>query len=870
MHGFAHLRIRIGGVLDAAALFDEVGDLLVDLFAAGRQQFPGDGIVDVIQHDPAQYPVSQRLHDVLAFFQGADFDAADRTAVRLVDDHVLRHVHQPPGEVSGVGGLEGRVRESLAPAVTGGEILEYRQSFLEIGQDGRFDVFAHLAYDFPLGLGHEAAHAAELAHLVQLAPRARSHHHVEGIEAVVRFGQRGLDDFVQLGPGMLPHVDHLVVPLALGNGVAFVLVLDGPYLVLGVPDQLFFFIGNDDVVDPGRQARERRVVKAQALDLVEQQAGAVIAQLPVDVGHHVPDGLVVEHLVLEADFRRQDLVEDDPADGRFDHLTVQAQLDEGVQVHEVVVVGEHDLGHVREQLAFTPATFEFLGQVVASEYDVFARRADRLSVLRIEDVVGGQHQHPRFDLGFEGHGDVHRHLVAVEVRVEGLAYEGVDADGLAFHEHGHESLDTQPVQGGRPVQQDRMVLYDFFEDVPDFGLLAFHDLLRALDRLHEALVFQPLYDKGLEEFQGDVLGQSALVDFQFGFHHDHGTAGVVHPFAEQVLAEPALLALEQIGKGLEGAVSVAAHGPGTPAVVEQRVHRLLQHPLLVAEYDVGRADLQQFLQPVVPIDDAPVQVVEIRSGEPAAFQGHERPQVGRDDRQHFHDHPFGPVAVGVRSIGIPESLDHFQPLQRVVLPLYRGFHPYPGPQFEGQLFDVDLGKQAAEGAGAHVRLEFMPRLLEIHEGFLVDDLALLVLGVSRVQHDVALVVNHSFQVPDRKVQQVADPAGRRFEIPDMAYRNGQLDVPEPFPPYLRLGDFHAAPVAYDAPVTDALVFPAVALPILHGAEGAFAEQAVAFRFERPVVDGFRFRHFPVGPSANRFGRGQLYPNRAAVLGLLVH
>jgi len=430
--------------------------------------------------------------------------------------------------------------------VAGGEVLEDRKPFLEVGQDGRLDVLADLSDDFPLGLGHEAAHAAQLSHLVQLAPRAGGHHHVEGIEAVVRFLERGLDDLVQLGPGVLPHVDHLVVALALGDGVALVLFLDGPHLGFRVTDHLRLLVGDDHVVDARGQARKGRVVETQPLDFVEEHARAVVPQLAVNGGHHVPDGRAVEHLVLEADLRRQDLVEDDPADGRFHHLALVAQLDDGMEIHEVVVEGEHHLGNAREDLALAPAARELLGQVVASQDDVLAGCADRLAVLRIEDVVRGQHQHPGLDLGLEGHGDVHRHLVAVEIGVEGFADERVDADGLAFHEHGHESLDTQPVQGGRPVQQDRVVLDDLLEDVPDLGLLAFHDLLRALDRLHEALVFQPLDDEGLEELQGDVLGQPALVDLELGFHHDDGTARVVHPLAEQVLAETPLLALEQV------------------------------------------------------------------------------------------------------------------------------------------------------------------------------------------------------------------------------------------------------------------------------------------------------------------------------------
>src|SRR5260370_140882 len=88
----------------------------------------------------------------------------------------------------------------------------------------------------------------------------------------------------------------------------------------------------------------------------------------------------------------------------------------------------------------------------------------------------------------------------------------------------------------------------------------------------------------------------------------------------------ALLALEHVGQRLERAVARTSHGPPTPAIVEQRVHGLLEHPLLVVHDDLGCTQVKQPLEPVVPVDDAPVQVVQVRGGEPAAVQLHHRPQ----------------------------------------------------------------------------------------------------------------------------------------------------------------------------------------------------------------------------------------------------
>ncbi len=130
-------------------------------------------------------------------------------------------------------------------------------------------------------------------------------------------------------------------------------------------------------------------------------------------------------------------------------------------------------------------------------------------------------------------------------------------------------------------------------------------------------LLQPVIDERLEQLQRHLLGQPALVQLQLGTDHDDRAAGVVHALAQQVLAEAALLALERVGERLQRAVVGAAQHAAAAAVVEQRVHRLLQHALLVAHDDVGGVQLHQLLQPVVAVDDAAVEIVQIarwRSG----------------------------------------------------------------------------------------------------------------------------------------------------------------------------------------------------------------------------------------------------------------
>ena len=89
-----------------------------------------------------------------------------------------------------------------------------------------------------------------------------------------------------------------------------------------------------------------------------------------------------------------------------------------------------------------------------------------------------------------------------------------------------------------------------------------------------------------------------------------------------------------------GAIAGAGDGAAMAAVVEQRVHGFLQHALFVADDDFRRLELEQVLQPVIAVDDAAIEIVQIGRRETSAFERHERTQVRRNHRQHVEDHPF--------------------------------------------------------------------------------------------------------------------------------------------------------------------------------------------------------------------------------------
>ncbi len=121
-------------------------------------------VLDLFQRNAAHDAVAERFHNFARFHDGLDEDSVERAAIEFGDDHVLRHIHQTAGEVTGIGRLQCGIRQPFTRAVRGDEVLQHVQPFAEIRGDGGLD-------DFARGLGHQAAHSGELADLL-FEPRA--------------------------------------------------------------------------------------------------------------------------------------------------------------------------------------------------------------------------------------------------------------------------------------------------------------------------------------------------------------------------------------------------------------------------------------------------------------------------------------------------------------------------------------------------------------------------------------------------------------------------------------------------------------------------------------------------------------------------
>ena len=158
-----------------------------------------------------------------------------------------------------------------------------------------------------------------------------------------------------------------------------------------------------------------------------------------------------------------------------------------------------------------------------------------------------------------------------------------------------------------------------------------------------------------------------------------------------------------------------------------------------------------------------------------------------------------------------------------------------GDQF---LFDL---LNALLGARFELRAPVLLFFLEIGERF----------GYGLFLHfadDVSGKVEDALKVARRNIEQLPQAAGRALEVPDVADRGSEFDVPHALAAHAGTGNFHAALVANDALVAVALVLAAIALIVFRRAENTFAEETVALRLERAVVDRLRLGYFAVGPT----------------------
>ena len=622
-------------------------------------------VVEILDEVSAHKALGQRLDNVLAFLDVIDLDTDLGAAVVLTDDNILRNVDQTTGQITRVGGTKGGVGKSLTGAAGGNEVFENVKTLAVVCTDRSFDRTSR-------GVGDKSAHTGKLTNLVHGASGSRIGHHVDGV-VFVKIVLKGGHNVVG---GLIPNFDDKAVTLVVAYETSLKVLGDFVDVFLGIGNELLLGGRNKCIADGDGYGTDGGIMITGGLDFIEHlggDGGAVNLDAAVDdLAEHTLAYLLGDGIALfvegKADFKvklvtldgsvhktevlRNGIVEDYIADGGVHKagnafalgvFAEIAHLNGSVQLDCAVVIGHHGLVSVAEYLAGTL----FLGldksQIVGAENHVLGGHADRLSVGGLEQVVGGEHEQSCLGLSLCRKGNVNGHLVAVEVGVVSGADQGVELKRAAFHKHRFKCLNTETVKRRGAVEQHGVFLDNGFESVPDLVLCALDHLSCLLNVGCGADFHKSLHDKGLEQLESHLFGQAALIHFKLRTDDDNRTAGIVDALTEQVLTETSLLTLKHIGKGFKRTVVGSGDRAASSAVFDEGVDGLLEHSLFVSNDYVGSVELEKSFKTVVAVDNAAVEVVQIRGGETAAVQLNHGAKIGGNDRHNVKNHPLGAV-----------------------------------------------------------------------------------------------------------------------------------------------------------------------------------------------------------------------------------
>ena len=233
----------------------------------------------------------------------------------------------------------------------------------------------------------------------------------------------------------------------------------------------------------------------------------------------------------------QDRFENQAARRGIDHAAVHHRPDPGVDIQVPAVQSRENLFDIGEELVGPLDLFALQRQIVKTQDHILARYRDGPAAGGQQDVHGAEHQ--QFALGdrllAQGHMD--RHLVAVEVGVEGGADQRVQLDRFAVDQDRVKGLNRKFVQGRGAVEHHRILVDDLLQTLPHFVGLLLDQVLGRFEGGGVPLLLQFGQQVGFEELQGHVFGQTALIHPQVGTHDDDRTAGEVDPLTQQVLAD---------------------------------------------------------------------------------------------------------------------------------------------------------------------------------------------------------------------------------------------------------------------------------------------------------------------------------------------
>ena len=678
--------------LDSFAL--RLADLLTGSY--DELTFVVENIVNRYTTEDTESQRSDRV--TVSIFDSACGQTTEGTTVFLIDDHVVRYIDQTTGQITGIGSLQSGIGKTLTGTVGRDEVLQHGHSLFEVCEDRVLDIGTGVGRTGLQRLTHDTTDTCQLFDLLLVTTSTGIHHHVNGVKALVSTLHMIHQNRGHLAVDLLPSINYLTVTLIIGN-LTFVIEFGNLiHDLVTLINEGFLLLRDKNIIEVEGQTTTECTVVTQVFNIIEELS---CASHTTGLDHLRDDGLnstfLHEH-ILESELFRYVLVNDHTTRSRLNEYTVDTHFDLSVDIYTTFVQSHDSLFFRVESETFSLHACTFLSNIIQTKDHILRRNGNRVSVCGVKDVMGSQHQELCLQNSLVAQRQVNSHLVTIEVGVKSGTGQWVQLNSLTLDHLRLERQDTVTVQCRSTVQQNGVSFHHMLKNLIDNRLTAIDDLLSRLNRLHDTALNELTDDKRFIEFGSHLFRQTALVHLQLRTYHDNRTSGVVHTFTEQVLTETSLFTLERVRERFQRTVSLGLHSRSLTAVIEERVHCLLQHTFLVTQDHIRSLDLNQTFETVVTDDDATIEVVEVRGRKTTTVQRNERTKLRRSYRQRLKNHPLRTVLT----VRCTERLYYLQTFECFLTTLYRGRFVCCSTQLIAEFIEIEAAEQVIDCFSTHL------------------------------------------------------------------------------------------------------------------------------------------------------------------------
>ncbi len=303
----------------------------------------------------------------------------------------------------------------------GDEVLQNVEPFTEVGADRNLDGFTRCVC-------HQTAHTSQLTDLVDVTSGSRLGHHIHRIKAIQRIYQGILDLLGGLAPGR----DNGTLPLFPVVKTVSVVSLDFLDLLVGLFKIALLDLRNYHVGNTDGDGTLSGILESQGLDLIQNDS-RFIGSVDLDAAIDYPAQFlfpcdeihfIIKHGLRIGSVHKSKILGNGTVKYDFPHCGIYhpglldtvhhhgpLDPDSGMKAYNSVLIGHQCLLRRRKCLALSNNTIGYIsvlvllrlfldGQVIGSQHHILGRNGYWFSILRLQQVIGRQHQEPGFSLGF--------------------------------------------------------------------------------------------------------------------------------------------------------------------------------------------------------------------------------------------------------------------------------------------------------------------------------------------------------------------------------------------------------------------------------------------------------------------------------------